>query len=351
MARPPAVATRSWTFTNPASHPHWTYETIALPIPKHLVLVQVSAATISACDVAILQTQLLWTTPTEKGLGREFAGKILHVGANQAKNWSEGEEVCGLFYHVYGPGTVASHVLIDPTKDFIVRRPEFLPAFEAAAFPLSFSLALQCLKNVKLTPSSTVCVLGGGTNVGLFAIQLAKKYFMVQRVVATCSRDSDDTVRYMGADDTIYHNDYDKRQLVQAVIDAATPTGPGTYDLVVDTVGVNPVIMERLKDLTPAKTGWFVTTVGDVSSVEGASFLVSSSPRKSLIGAIRGPRYKVEYVASNLEHLKLALQLYEDCRLKILVDSVISWRKVEDVYKKVSEGKTLGKVVIEVEPF
>ncbi|KAK9367736.1 hypothetical protein V1509DRAFT_625158 [Lipomyces kononenkoae] len=350
MARSPGVATRSLTFTYPGSHPHWTYETITLPIPKNQILIQVTASSLSSCDIAILNTQMLWAKPGEKGLGRDFAGVVTYVGGNHETKWQVGDEVCGIYYHPYGAGTLASHILLDPSREGIIRKPEILPTFEAAAFPLSFSLAYQCLRNVTLTPSSTVCVFGGTTSIGLFAIQLAKKHFMVKRVVATCSAgDSAALARYMGADDVVDYTSVQERDLVDAVLATAGETM--SFDLVVDTVGTTPIIMERLKDLTPPKTGWYVTTVGDKNHPDGAAFLSSSSLGKTLVGAIRGPRYKVEGVVQNLDTLKLAMDLYGQEKLKIMIDSVISWDKYDEAMDKLQTGGAHGKLVIKIDEF
>ncbi|KAK9316844.1 GroES-like protein [Lipomyces starkeyi] len=350
MPRSPGVATRSLTFTYPGSHPHWTYETIPLPIPKNQILIQVTASTLSSCDIAILNTQMLWAKPGEKGLGRDFAGVVTYVGSNNELKWRVGDEVCGIYYHPYGAGTLASHLLLDPNREGVLRKPEILPTFEAAAFPLSFSLAYQCLKNVTLTPSSTVCVFGATTSIGLFAIQLAKKHFKVNRVVATCSAgDSETLARYMGADDVVDYTRVEERDLIDAVLATAGETMH--FDIVVDTVGTTPIIMERLKDLTPTKTGWYVTTVGDKDHPDGASFLSSSSFGKTLVGAIRGPRYKVEGVASNLNTLKLGIELFEQGLLKIVVDSVISWDKYQEALDKLQTGGAHGKIVIKIDEF
>ncbi|KAK9323619.1 GroES-like protein [Lipomyces orientalis] len=350
MVRPTSVATRSLTFTYPGSHPHWTYNTVPLPIPVNQILIQVTASTLSSCDIFIWNTQMLWAKPGEKGLGRDFAGVVTHVGSNHEGKWKVGDEVCGMYYHPYGAGTLASHVLLNPARDAVIRKPEILPTLEAAAFPLSFSLAYQCLKNAPLTPSSTVCVFGGTTSIGIFAIQLAKKHFMVQRVVATCSAgDSEVLARYMGADDVVDYTRVDERDLVDAVL--ATAGESMHFDLVVDTVGTTPVIMERLKDLTPPKTGWYVTTVGDKDHPEGASFLSSSSLGKTLVGAVRGPRYKVEGAVPNVETLKLAMELYEQQSIRILIDSVLGWDNYQEAMDKLQGGSAHGKIVIKIDEF
>ncbi|KAK9473924.1 GroES-like protein [Dipodascopsis tothii] len=346
------ISTRALTFTYPGSHPHWTYTTIQLPVARNQVVIQVSACTLSTVDIGILNTQLLWAKPGEKGFGREFVGSITHVGADTAAKWKVGDEVCGLFYHPFGAGALSSHIVVDPVKDFLIKKPETLSVAEAASFPLSFGLAYQCLANVKLTPDSTVCVLGGGTNVGMYAIQIAKQVYNVRRVVATCSAESATMVKYMGADEVV---DYKATtDLVRALTDLMVPTPNHKFDIVVDTVGTDETINGHMADLTPAKTGVFVSTVGDRSNPsEPLEFLtLTGSLKKSLLGAIKGPRYKIETVSPG-QWIYVAQELFEAAKLKVLVDSVTGWDDYKTAFEKLTaeEAEPKGKIVIKVEQF
>ncbi|KAK9450432.1 uncharacterized protein V1518DRAFT_413835 [Limtongia smithiae] len=346
--RPPINATRSLSYIIAGSTPHWTFDTLPYTVGRYQLLIRIEVSTLSTVDLAIINTPETFTSPTEKGIGRDFAGVIVQVGSSLSSKWKAGDAVCGMYYHPYGAGTFASHVLIDPSKDHIVIRPEALPVLEAAAIPLSFTLALQCLNKTKLTSDSTVCVLGGGTSVGLYAIQLAKKYFDVKTIVATCGPKSDNLVKYMGADKTVDYTTTEDREMVNSLL--STLGSSSGYDLVVDTIGASAAIMERMKDLTPAKTGWFVSTVGDRSESPYGSFL-SYNIGKSLMGAIRGPRYTVEYARSNLAALQLAVDMYCEGRLKVNIDTILSWDKFSQAFDLLQSGDVHGKIVIKVDEF
>ncbi|KAK9459307.1 uncharacterized protein V1516DRAFT_704380 [Lipomyces oligophaga] len=356
-------ATRSLTFATPGGALGWSFDEIPLPIPRNSVLVQVSRSTIGSVDSAIYKTSRLWVR--EKGVGRDFVGKILYVGSGQQANWKEGDLVMGMYYHLYGPGTLASHVLINPGNDHIVRVPDYITEDEAVSIPLSFTMAYQCLTEIRLSKDSTVCVLGGSTSIGMFAVQLAKKYFGVKTVVATCSAKNKNLVKLMGADEIVDYTSVDERDLIPALVKSLTwpPAEPNTgsvpgFDLVVDTVGVTPFMMANLKTLTPAKTGWFVSTVGELDG-DGTLFLSSLSPGKVISGAVFGPRYKVEFGHSSEGALKLALELFKECKLKVMVESVIDWNKYQEGMDKLCGNpdhenhseRNPGKIVVQVEMF
>ncbi|KAK7202736.1 hypothetical protein BZA70DRAFT_291885 [Myxozyma melibiosi] len=364
----PREPTRQLTFTVPGSRPHWHYDAVTLPVGRNQLLIKIEAASFGSVDLAILNTTSLWGSVGEKGLGRDFAGTVVEVGSSLKGKWNEGDNVCGMYFHPYYAGTIASHIVINPNTDYIVTRPDFLPLYEAAAFPLSFTVAYQALKNSKLTQSSTVCVLGGATSVGMFAIQLLKKHFLVKKVVATCSPASESIVRLLGADETIDYTQLRGPHLISALLralagpyaaeddevmskDAIAPAAKSGFDFVLDTVGTTPYMLQHQAELTPAKTGWFVSTVGDADAQEGSTFLNSYNAGRSLFGAIVGPRYKVQYAVSSKEALELAVSLYQQERLKIVVDSVTLWGDFKTAVDKVKKRTAKGKVVLKVEPF
>ncbi|KAK9458129.1 GroES-like protein [Dipodascopsis uninucleata] len=342
------VATRSLTFTYPGSDPHWTYDSIPLPIAKNLILIRVVASTLSSVDMAILHTSALWAKPGEKGFGREYAGIVEAAGEAQASQWNVGETVCGLFFHPFGAGTLASHILVDPSRDSIIRESDLMPTIEAAAFPLSFTLAHQCIKNLNLNSESCVCVLGGASSVGLFLIQLLK-FYQVKRIVATCSPDSENLVRYVGADVTLDYKE--SEDIVPLLLSAGNTTSPA-YDAIIDTVGTESKVLPRIKELLSTKSGIFITTVGDGKDGQiPLPYLDSGSIRKSLMGAIVGPRYKLETVQPSIESLELCMSLYKQGQIKIVVDSVYNWDKYQDAIAKLKERSYHGKLVIKIDEF
>lgn len=88
----------SLTYTSPSTEPHLTHTTVTPPTPNEL-LIEVHAAAINPVDIQ------LWGNPVigflagkkEKGIGRDYAGRVLAVGeALKGKGWEEGVEVFGL---------------------------------------------------------------------------------------------------------------------------------------------------------------------------------------------------------------------------------------------------------------
>ncbi|KAK9480886.1 hypothetical protein V1514DRAFT_119589 [Lipomyces japonicus] len=349
--RPRTVATRSLTFTYPGSRPHWTYESWPLPVAPGQVLVQICACTVThTVDLSILNTQLLWAKPGEKGFGRDFVGKVVQVGDHHVADWAAGDEVMGIFYHPFGAGTLASHVLLDPSTDVMIARPAGLASLDAASFPSSLTLALQCLGHARLTADSAVCVFGGMTPVGSLVAQLAKHLFHVRAVIAT---GDDEAATTATAADEIVNYDAEQQQndehnVVQELVRAA---GDRKFDLVIDTIGVIDQFMPHITDLTPAKTGFVVTTI-DRDNSHSASSSSSSSWSKSLIGAIRGPRYAFETLKPNLGMLKLGTDLIVQGKISTKIDHLIGWDDYHQAFEILEKNCNRGQsVVIKVDEF
>lgn len=95
----PSEPTRQLTFTVPGSHPHWTYGSVELPIGRSQLLIRIEACSFGSVDLAILNTTSLWGSVGEKGLGRDFSGVVVEVGNSLKGKWSQGDEVCGMYFH------------------------------------------------------------------------------------------------------------------------------------------------------------------------------------------------------------------------------------------------------------
>lgn len=88
----------SLTFTQPSTPPHPTYTPIRSPGSNEL-LIKVHAAAINPVDVQIWGSPLIgWLAGNRvKGIGRDYAGEIVAVGAGLHSKWSEGDRVFGFF--------------------------------------------------------------------------------------------------------------------------------------------------------------------------------------------------------------------------------------------------------------
>ena len=166
--------------------------------------------------------------------GSDGAGVRRDTGAEvvilPALHWGPGEAAAGPDFQILGGprnGTYAE--LIALPEENLYPKPAALTWDEAAAFPLAALTAYRALfSRGGLRAGETVLVLGAGSGVSTFAVQLAAQ--AGARVLVTSSSDEKiDRTRELGADAGVNY--------------ASTPDWPaavkelGGVDLVIDSVG------------------------------------------------------------------------------------------------------------------
>ncbi|MFI9595345.1 NAD(P)-dependent alcohol dehydrogenase [Nonomuraea sp. NPDC052265] len=158
--------------------------------------------------------------PRSPLLGRDVAGSVEAVGPG-VTGLAAGDEVFGVCDGALAEQAVAR-------ADRLVPKPAGLSFEAAAAVPTSGLTALQALRDhARLRPGQRVLVIGAGGGVGTFAVQLAKAYGA--HVTGVCGPGKADLVRSLGADEVL---DYTRED---------PTTGPGRYDVVLDTAGNRPL--------------------------------------------------------------------------------------------------------------
>lgn len=351
---PPAdhqTAVKALTYLHPGAHPAFTYHEIASPVKPNQLLVKVTHASVNPVDIKTMNTSLTWSAPGEKGIGRDFSGVIDEVGSDLKEGWKVGDRVCGMKSMLVGKGTLATHIVVTPGTDAVAVVPDSLTNEEAAAFPLVFGTAFQALSRAKLDSESWVCVLGGTTATGMYVIQLAKRYYNVERVIATSS--SADLAKSLGADEVI---NYKEQGILEGLRNSSQPT-PKKFRLIVDCVGGTDVLNHHSEFLEPKSAGSaYVTLVGDSKNdfhSLGGPLAYSYNPAmvgRKLFGGFSGINYHVESIAPG-NWINNAVQLFKTGSIRVVIDSTVDWRKFEDAFKKVQEGRAHGKVVLIIENF
>ncbi|KAJ0420257.1 chaperonin 10-like protein [Aspergillus carlsbadensis] len=189
-----------------------------IPIPEITadeILVQVSAAALNPIDTKDVDVLSPWGSL----VGCDYAGTVTKVGKNAASHWKVGERVAGFVHggQYKDVGSFAEYLKVH--ADLAWKVPEGVSDAQAATFGISAVTAVLALEYLGVPlediekgsdgpqKDSTVFIYSGASNVGLFAIQLAKRAGL--RVVATASPRSFDLVKRTGAD---------------AVFDYRTPT-------------------------------------------------------------------------------------------------------------------------------
>ncbi|KAA8915325.1 hypothetical protein TRICI_002528 [Trichomonascus ciferrii] len=345
---PPAdhqTAVKALTYLYPGARPAFTYHEIASPVGTNQLLVKVTHASVNPVDIKTMHTSLTWSAPGEKGLGRDFCGVVAEVGAGLRDAWRVGDRVCGMKRVLVGRGTFATHVTVAAGgADAVAVAPDSLTNAEAAAFPLVLGTALNALSRATLGPGAWVCVLGGTTATGMYAVQLAKHHYNVEGVVVTSS--SADLARSLGADEVVNYKEED-------VLTGLRRCGR-KFRLIVDCVGGTDVLKHHAELLEPRSSGSaYVTLVGDShNDFHGLGGPLAYSYSPAMVGRklFGGINYHVESIAPG-DWINTAVQLLQAGTVRVVVDSTVDWRRFEDALKKVQEGRAHGKVVLAIEDF
>jgi NADPH:quinone reductase-like Zn-dependent oxidoreductase len=192
------------------------------------VLVRVRAASVNALDWHFVSGLPMFARPS-LGLrrprqsipGADVAGTVVAAGADVTR-FRVGDEVFG---QVEG-GAFAEYVVAP--ADWLVARPESLPAEEAATLGVAAETALQGLRDWGgLREGQTVLVNGASGGVGSFAVQIAKA-LGAAHVTAVCSTANVETARRLGADRVV---DYRREEMPR----------DRTFDVLFDNAGSWPL--------------------------------------------------------------------------------------------------------------
>jgi len=188
------------------------------------VLVKVAAAGVNRPDV--MQRKGLYPPPAGASdiPGLEIAGTVEAVG-EAVSLWRPGDQVCAL---VTGGG-YADYCLA--SESLCLPLPENLSFIEAAALPETFfTVWSNVFDRAKLKPGETLLAHGGGSGIGVTAIQLAKAFGA--KVIVTAG--SEVKCRFcleLGADAAI---NYREQDFVEEIRYA---TGSQGVDVILDIVG------------------------------------------------------------------------------------------------------------------
>lgn len=167
-------------------------------------------------------------------LGRDFCGEIVYRGVGVDRRLTKGDLVWGVI-PPHRPGCHAE--LVKVHEDQVTMKPESISDEQAGVIPyagltawsglfLSGDLKGSCVSQGLSAAGKKVLILGGSGGVGTMAVQMCRAEKC--HVVATGSKDAEDLVRSLGADDFI---DYKSECYGQKVVDM------GPWDVILDCAG------------------------------------------------------------------------------------------------------------------
>jgi len=211
-----------------------TYADVPVPSPgPGQVLVRVRAAGVGPWDAWVREGRSVLPQPLPLVPGSDLSGIVEAIGPG-VSGFSLGQAVYGVtnarFTGAYAEFAIAEAGMIAP-------KPVQLSDAEAASAPVIATTAWQMLfDHAGLKSGQRVLVLGGGGNVGAYAVRLAA--WAGSEVVATASAGDTDFVKSLGA---------------RATIDArggGLSGLAGPFDIVIDTVG-EPMLAQSSVLLRP----------------------------------------------------------------------------------------------------
>lgn len=343
------VDVRALTFKYPGADYKFTEYQIQRPIGKTEVLVKIQYAALNPVDYKLADTSLGYFMPGEKGLGKDFMGTIEEVGSD-VTNFACGDKVCGKYTRAFGRGTLATYAAIDTAVDAIMKVPETLSDEENAAWPLALCTAYEALIRAKLDETSNVCILGGSTAVGLFAIQLAKNVFNVQNVTVTCSAASAELVKSYGADEVVDYRTEDHGEALVKMVggqpkkDAKVAEHPSLdkkFSIIFDNIDDADVWARVDQLLAPQSTGSAYVTINLNSAKSMACTLYSKffGIKKNffLLQSDNGPGFK------------MAPEWFKSGAVRIPIDDVKSWKDHDAAFGKLKSQRAHGKIVLKID--
>jgi NADPH:quinone reductase-like Zn-dependent oxidoreductase len=305
------------------------------PTPKeNEVLIKINATTVTMGDCEmrslkfsgllkfLMQLAMGFRKPRKKYaiLGQELAGEIVSIG-NKVKKFKRGDSVfASTGFHF---GAYAEYICLTE-KAVIAIKPDNITYQEAAAVPTGGLEALHYIRKAKVQKGQTILIRGASGSIGTVAIQLAKYYGA--NVTGVGNPRSLEVMKSIGADRVI---DYIKEDFTQSGV---------TYDIIFDVIGKSS-ISSYLNSLN--KNGTYI----------------NANPKMSLINRDKRIARKndIKFISGNtddrnemIEQLLFLKELFENGKLKSVIDRSYSLEQIVEAHSYVEEGEKTGNVIINV---
>ena len=294
------------------------------------VLVDVVATALNRAD--LLQRMGMYPNPFPEGPevpGLEFAGVVSAVGA-RVRSHAVGDRVMG----IVNGGAYAEKLAVHERQ--VMPVPVGMSLTDAAAIPEVFITAWDALVvQGGLTSGRWALVHAGASGVGTAAIQICKT--IGARVAVTCSTSKVATCLELGADLVV---DYTSQDFVTEV---AAATGARGVDVVLDVIGGDYV--ERNVAVLAVKGR--IIQVG-VMAGKPVPFNVGAllAKRASITGTVLRARPLEEKIAITQQFAAEMLPLFEQGRLRPVVDSTYQLAEVAEAHRHMAANANAGKIVV-----
>jgi NADPH:quinone reductase-like Zn-dependent oxidoreductase len=281
--------------------------------------------------------------------GFDFSGIIEEIGGLEESTFKPGDKVYGTAKPF--DGTFCNRQLIP--LDQIQLMPKKLSFVEAASIPL---VGLTCYQSFKLADeqgknNSHVLIIGASGGVGHFAIQFAKRFLNVNRVVGICGTSNLEWVKVLGADRVI---DYKKEDWKNEITEEVCSFG--SFSFVLDTVYSNEKRDQSLayqnfllhvnKDYVNGKYLRLGGGIGDwITALVVRKFGLCSTKKcgKDELFWVRFPKTS--------EELDIINKAVEEYGILPFVSVVLPFSEngVIESFNRLRSRRTVGKIVVRIE--
>ncbi|TRZ80510.1 MAG: Zn-dependent oxidoreductase [Nitrosopumilales archaeon] len=210
----------------------------------------------------------------------------------------------------------------------VAKIPEGVSYDEAAAASMTLLTSWHMLVGrAKIHPGQTVLIMGGGSGVGSFGIQIAKLYNC--NVIATGSPDKLDKLKELGADFAVDHRKPDWSKEVRQI---AKPFGG--IDVSFDHIGQT----HWNDQLTLLKYGGTLVTCGATTGYDAKTDLRHIFFKgTNILGSTQGTKAELEQ----------GLYWMGKKKIKAVIDSEYSFENAAEAHTKMLTGKGLvGKILL-----
>jgi NADPH:quinone reductase-like Zn-dependent oxidoreductase len=287
------------------------------------VLVKVRAISVNPADVKIRGSDAMLTAFLGEHrpalLGWDFSGDVIATG-EPSRGFRVGDDVFGVL-PTDRAGGYAEYV-VAPANGTIAHKPSNVGYPAAAVTTMAALTAWNPLVNeARVKRGDKVLIHAGSGGVGHFAVQIAKHFGAT--VVATSSARNREFVLSLGADQ---HIDYVNQNLKDVV---------DHVDFVLDTVGGDTLARSI-----------------DVVRDSGKIITVIPSPDEALIEKAKERHIALSFggMRPSGEDLAAVADLLSTGALKPYISATFSFAELPQAHMQLETGRTVGKVVVIVEP-
>jgi len=312
-----------------------------IPVPEigaDDVLVKIRYAGVNPLDNMIIREEVKLITPYKVPLvmGNEFSGVVEKVGSNVSE-FKEGDRVYARM-PLDKIGAFAEFTAID--KNALAKIPEFLDFKQAACVPLTALTAFQSFELMNAKKGDSIFISGGTGSLGAMAIPIAKSLGL--HVITSGSARNKERVKSLGVDEFF---DYRTQDYATELSD---------IDFVLDTVGES----ELEKEFAILKEGGILVSLKGLPNVEFASRMGLGAAKKMLFKVAgmkfermakkKNQKYYFLFVESDGSQLSKIEDIFQDKPLETSVDEIYSLEDVNRALRKVQNGGSKGKTLIEM---